>query len=101
MHRNIYNMQIILDKTVKLWKISERERKMAEGSYNLRFDDGADKPLHGSLSLPKLVPMELIVEASPRRVYANAHTCKFTFDYLPYKYTSKRIQFRSRQLNKC
>jgi hypothetical protein len=27
-----------------------------------------------SLQLPKLVPMELIVEASPRRVYANAHT---------------------------
>lgn len=28
----------------------------------------------GQLKLPKLVPMELIVEASPRRVYGNAHT---------------------------
>lgn len=47
---------------------------MAEGNFNLRSDDGAQKALGGGLSLPKLVPMELIVEASPRRVYANAHT---------------------------
>lgn len=64
----------ILDKTVKLWKISERQRKMAEGSYNLRNDDGSLRRVGDDLSLPKLVPMELIVEASPRRVYANAHT---------------------------
>lgn len=62
------------DKTVKLWKISERERKMAEGSFNLRHDDGSDRNVQGELILPRLVPMELIVEASPRRVYANAHT---------------------------
>jgi serine/threonine-protein phosphatase 2A regulatory subunit B len=62
------------DKTVKLWKISERERKMAEGHFNLRTDDGMKKDYGGGLTLPKLVPMELIVEASPRRVYANAHT---------------------------
>lgn len=68
------NLFIDLDKTVKLWKISERERKMAEGNFNLRGDDGSMKPLGGGLILPKLVPMELIVEASPRRVYANAHT---------------------------
>jgi len=60
---------------VKLWKISERERKVAEGNYNLRGDDGSIRAsMQGGLSLPKLVPMELIVEASPRRVYANAHT---------------------------
>lgn len=65
------------DKTVKLWKISERERKMADGGYNLRYDDGTRscRLMSGSpLQLPMLVPMELIVEASPRRVYANAHT---------------------------
>ncbi|KAL3086916.1 hypothetical protein niasHT_021780 [Heterodera trifolii] len=64
------------DKTVKLWKISERERKMSEGGYNLRCDDGSRRFLNRAmpLKLPKLVPMELIVEASPRRVYANAHT---------------------------
>lgn len=47
---------------------------MAEGSYNLRNDDGSLRRVGVDLSLPKLVPMELIVEASPRRVYANAHT---------------------------
>uniref|UniRef100_A0A915LM54 Serine/threonine-protein phosphatase 2A 55 kDa regulatory subunit B n=1 Tax=Meloidogyne javanica TaxID=6303 RepID=A0A915LM54_MELJA len=58
------------DKTVKLWKISERERKMADGGYNLRYDDGTRscRLMSGSpLQLPMLVPMELIVEASPRR----------------------------------
>jgi serine/threonine-protein phosphatase 2A regulatory subunit B len=61
---------------VKLWKISERERKLADGSYNLRYDDGTRRVTNSgvALHLPKLVPMELIVEASPRRVYANAHT---------------------------
>ena len=60
---------------MKLWKISERERKVAEGNYNLRGDDGSIRAsMQGGLALPKLVPMELIVEASPRRVYANAHT---------------------------
>lgn len=28
----------------------------------------------GRLNIPSIVPMELIVEASPRRVYGNAHT---------------------------
>jgi serine/threonine-protein phosphatase 2A regulatory subunit B len=62
------------DKTVKLWKISERERRMAEGGYNLRNDDGTPRTFNKELQLPKLEQMELIVEASPRRVYANAHT---------------------------
>uniref|UniRef100_A0A1I8ANH2 Serine/threonine-protein phosphatase 2A 55 kDa regulatory subunit B n=1 Tax=Steinernema glaseri TaxID=37863 RepID=A0A1I8ANH2_9BILA len=63
------------DKTVKLWKISERERKVADGHWNLRNEDGSLRDrLTNGLQLPKLVPMELIVEASPRRVYANAHT---------------------------
>uniref|UniRef100_A0A914DLS3 Serine/threonine-protein phosphatase 2A 55 kDa regulatory subunit B n=1 Tax=Acrobeloides nanus TaxID=290746 RepID=A0A914DLS3_9BILA len=62
------------DKTVKLWKISERERKMADGLYNLRNEDGTLRDFRNELVLPKLVPMQLIVEASPRRVYANAHT---------------------------
>jgi hypothetical protein len=47
---------------------------MAEGNFNLRSDDGSLRKAQGSLLLPRLVPMELIVEASPRRVYANAHT---------------------------
>jgi len=47
---------------------------MADGNFNLRHDDGSGRTPNGPLALPKLVPMELIVEASPRRVYANAHT---------------------------
>ncbi|VDN07762.1 unnamed protein product [Thelazia callipaeda] len=66
------------DKTIKLWKISEREKKVAEGGWNLtRNADGTldgKRSFSGELKLPKLVPMELIVEASPRRVYGNAHT---------------------------
>jgi len=65
------------DKTIKLWKVSERERRIADGGWNLRDDGGQPLPTPGStqsLRLPQLVPMELVVEASPRRVYANAHT---------------------------
>ncbi|CAI4225329.1 unnamed protein product [Auanema sp. JU1783] len=58
------------DKTVKLWKISERERKVEDEAWNVprvgRF--------RGGLQIPQIVNMELIVEASPRRVYGNAHT---------------------------
>ncbi|EJW83831.1 phosphatase pp2a regulatory subunit B, partial [Wuchereria bancrofti] len=62
------------DKTIKLWKISEREKKVADGGWNLaRNADGTTIGFSGQLKLPKLVPMELIVEASPRRVYGNAH----------------------------
>ncbi|CAD5215494.1 unnamed protein product [Bursaphelenchus okinawaensis] len=59
------------DKTVKLWKISEREKKVADGNYNIQ--DGS-RIRNDDLVLPRLEPMELVVEASPRRVYANAHT---------------------------
>uniref|UniRef100_A0A914VE05 Serine/threonine-protein phosphatase 2A 55 kDa regulatory subunit B n=2 Tax=Plectus sambesii TaxID=2011161 RepID=A0A914VE05_9BILA len=62
------------DKTIKLWKISERERKVADGGWNLRSEEGSQRSAGFPLRLPQLVPMELIVEASPRRVYANAHT---------------------------
>ncbi|XP_069755070.1 serine/threonine-protein phosphatase 2A 55 kDa regulatory subunit B beta isoform isoform X2 [Narcine bancroftii] len=95
------------DKTVKLWKISERDKR-PEG-YNLKDEDGrikdpstitalravdssvavssGDQGLNpppfvrnsphvcmGFLQVPVLRPMDLMVEASPRRVFANAHT---------------------------
>ncbi|CAJ0564909.1 unnamed protein product, partial [Mesorhabditis spiculigera] len=71
------------DKTVKLWKISEREKKLSEESWNVprRFVTSSSPPrgpnpsqFGGTLKIPQIVPMELIVEASPRRVYGNAHT---------------------------
>ncbi|RXM35429.1 Serine/threonine-protein phosphatase 2A 55 kDa regulatory subunit B delta isoform [Acipenser ruthenus] len=62
------------DKTIKLWKISERDKK-AEG-YNLKEEDGRlrDPFRITSLRVPVLQPMDLMVEASPRRIFANAHT---------------------------
>ena len=62
------------DKTVKLWKVSER-RKRTDG-FNLRDEMGSpvDPSSITSLRVPVFKPMELMVEASPRRVFANAHT---------------------------
>ncbi|MGH0154307.1 UNVERIFIED_CONTAM: hypothetical protein FKN15_026865 [Acipenser sinensis] len=62
------------DKTVKLWKISERDKR-PEG-YNLKDDDGRirDPFTITTLRVPVLQPMDLMVEATPRRVFANAHT---------------------------
>ncbi|KAJ8266788.1 hypothetical protein GJAV_G00134700 [Gymnothorax javanicus] len=62
------------DKTVKLWKISERDKR-PEG-YNLKDDDGRirDPSTITALRVPVLRPMDLMVEAVPRRVFSNAHT---------------------------
>ena len=65
---------MFLDKTIKLWKVSERDKR-AEG-YNLKEDSGLlrDPSSIRALRVPVLRPMELMVEASPRRIFANAHT---------------------------
>ncbi|KAG7476359.1 hypothetical protein MATL_G00082050 [Megalops atlanticus] len=62
------------DKTIKLWKISERDKR-PEG-YNLKEEDGRyrDPSTVTALRVPVFRPMDLMVEASPRRVFANAHT---------------------------
>ncbi|KAJ7987248.1 hypothetical protein DPEC_G00336770 [Dallia pectoralis] len=62
------------DKTIKLWKISERDKR-PEG-YNLKEEDGRyiDPNTVTALRVPVFRPMDLMVEASPRRVFANAHT---------------------------
>ena len=59
---------------MKLWKVSERDRR-PEG-YNLKDDSGLmrDPTSITTLRVPVFKPMELMVEASPRRVFANAHT---------------------------
>ena len=68
------NVHFSADKTIKLWKVSERDKR-AEG-YNLKEDSGVlrDPSSITSLRVPVLKPMELMVEASPRRIFANAHT---------------------------
>lgn len=62
------------DKTIKLWKVSERDKKWV-GS-NLMEEDGTlrDPCQITSVRLPAVQPIELMVEASPRRVFSNAHT---------------------------
>ncbi|KAG7274527.1 hypothetical protein CRUP_023904, partial [Coryphaenoides rupestris] len=68
------NAAQFLYKTIKLWKISERDKR-PEG-YNLKEEDGRyrDPNTVTTLRVPVFRPMDLMVEASPRRVFANAHT---------------------------
>lgn len=62
------------DKTIKLWKVTERDKR-PEG-YNLKDESGLlrDPSSITALRVPSFKPMELMVEASPRRIFANAHT---------------------------
>jgi len=61
------------DKTIKLWKIQERDKRV-EGA-NFKEDAMLRDPnTITSLTVPVFKPMELMVEASPRKVFANAHT---------------------------
>lgn len=65
------------DKTIKLWKVSERDKRV-EG-YNTKEDVGSIRdpmPIttKDQLRIPTTKPMDLLVEASPRRIFANAHT---------------------------
>jgi serine/threonine-protein phosphatase 2A regulatory subunit B len=62
------------DKTIKLWKVSEKEWRV-EG-LNLKEDSGTyrDASSLTSLQIPTVKPSPLVVEASLRRVFANAHT---------------------------
>ncbi|KAG7276769.1 hypothetical protein CRUP_001910 [Coryphaenoides rupestris] len=62
------------DKTIKLWKVSERDKR-PEG-YNLKDEEGRRKDISTvtSLQVPVLKPTDLMVEVRPRRVFANGHT---------------------------
>ncbi|CAH1783866.1 unnamed protein product [Owenia fusiformis] len=62
------------DKTVKLWKVTERDRRPQ--GYNLKEEGGTTRTSTDitTLKVPVFKPMELMVEASPRRIFANAHT---------------------------
>lgn len=67
------------DKTIKLWKVSERD-KQVEGAENVISDEAGQHSIHpavrgpSALRMPYVRPMDLVVEASPRKIYANAHT---------------------------
>jgi len=61
------------DKTIKLWKIQERDKRVEGANFK---EDGMLRDPHSvtTLTVPVFKPMELMVEASPRKVFANAHT---------------------------
>lgn len=74
-HKYMYNWSLLIaDKTIKLWKVTERDKR-PEG-FNLKDETGImrDATSVTSLKVPVFKPMELMVEASPRRIFANAHT---------------------------
>ena len=62
------------DKTVKLWKISERCRRYS--NLNTVTDEGMarDENTIKSLKVPVKVADDISIEAMPRRIFANAHT---------------------------
>lgn len=67
---------LLVDKTIKLWKVSEKAKKAV--GYNLVDDEGVPRqPTIRSatdLVVPHYRSADLMVEATPRRIYANAHT---------------------------
>lgn len=72
--RNSRSSHLLLstnDKTVKLWKISERNKELF--GYNIDDDDNDRPPVITELRLPVVKPVRTMIEASPRRVFANAH----------------------------
>ena len=65
------------DKTIKLWKIAERDKRF--DGFNLKDDAGGQLRLVPansvtSLRVPRTVPTKVVVEPTPRRIFANAHT---------------------------
>uniref|UniRef100_A0A3B4EZ96 Serine/threonine-protein phosphatase 2A 55 kDa regulatory subunit B n=1 Tax=Pundamilia nyererei TaxID=303518 RepID=A0A3B4EZ96_9CICH len=74
MLKAVFSSLSALDKTIKLWKVSERDKR-PEG-YNLKDEEGRLKDISTitSLQVPVLKPTDLMVEVRPRRVFANGHT---------------------------
>lgn len=69
------------DKTIKLWKVSEKDKEMDGCSNLMRLDEPGGDTLHPAsirssscLRVPQIKPSDRKIEASPRKVYANAHT---------------------------
>ncbi|KAG2229987.1 protein phosphatase PP2A regulatory subunit B [Thamnidium elegans] len=64
------------DKTIKLWKVYERNLKTVSESSMMTDVDmptGVVGNFGTSLSMPKISHQDSIVAAIPRRIYANAH----------------------------
>lgn len=66
------------DKTIKLWKLSERDKRIDKEGFNLnRSSFNCDSEYFHDLSelkVPKFLDSEPVVEPNLRRIFANAHT---------------------------
>lgn len=71
----IYTVPFALtDKTIKLWKISERCRRYS--NLNTQTDEGQirkDRKI-SELKVPIKVMDDISIEAMPRRIFSNGHT---------------------------
>jgi serine/threonine-protein phosphatase 2A regulatory subunit B len=70
-----HNAHFILstnDKTIKLWKIKERQvQSVLENNLTLSQRSGGSGT--ASLTLPKVVSREKVVAATPKRIFSSAH----------------------------
>lgn len=70
-HHVKYFPRRLTDKTVKLWKVYEKTvKQVAGGAHTPTTGDGPGPALH----IPKMVVADTFTAASPKRIFANAHT---------------------------
>ncbi|KPM05939.1 Serine/threonine-phosphatase 2A 55 kDa regulatory subunit B -like protein [Sarcoptes scabiei] len=70
------------DKTIKLWKMSERDKRVDDNSCNnvtknLYFNDGFESREdyeQFDLKVPKILPVEPMIQTNLRKMFSNAHT---------------------------
>lgn len=65
------------DKTIKLWKLSQRDKIIDENGFNLAKNLYDGEYFHdlSELRIPKFLPMEApTVQPNIRRIFSNAHT---------------------------
>lgn len=62
------------DKTIKLWKVFDKQIKVvAENNHSDGFPTTGTGPSQPPLRLPRMSTHDSITAAVPRKVYANAH----------------------------
>jgi serine/threonine-protein phosphatase 2A regulatory subunit B len=66
---------LTIDKTIKLWKVFDKQIKVvAENNHSDGYPSAATGPSQPPLRLPRMTMHDSITAAVPRKVYANAHS---------------------------